>query len=239
LICFDLFQVAWIRASDAHILTVEHEVFISDPRFTAIHQTNSSTWTLQIKSVQPNDAGKYECQISTLPKMSHFLHLSVIVPKVRIFGDRDIFVKSSSTVQLKCVVSQSLVAPTYIEWRHNDHHLPLATSALGMGAPKGARLQTTPPEHIAEGTTMSTLTILNADMEDSGKYTCLPAQLEAASVNLHVLETDLPALMQTSDAASMMENFSRQPLTLAVVLTAASFSLVFLTVNSRRGLLGL
>jgi hypothetical protein len=58
-----------------------------------------------------------------------------------------------------------------------------------MGAPKGARLQTTPPEHIAEGTTMSTLTILNADMEDSGKYTCLPAQLEAASVNLHVLES--------------------------------------------------
>ena len=111
------------------------------------------------------------------------------VPNVKIYGDRDLFVKSSSTVQLRCVVSQSLVPPTYIEWRHNNHHLPLATSALSVGSQKGARLQTTPPEHIAAGTTVSTLTILEAEMSDSGKYTCLPAQLEAASVNLHVLES--------------------------------------------------
>ena len=109
------------------------------------------------------------------------------VPNVKIFGDRDIFVKSSSTVQLRCVVSQSLVPPTYIEWRHNEEHLPLTTSSLSYY--KGARLQTTPPEHIAAGTTVSTLTILAAEISDSGKYTCLPAQLESASVNLHVLES--------------------------------------------------
>ena len=45
------------------------------------------------------------------------------VPKVRIFGDKDIYVKDLSTVQLKCVVSQSLVAPTYIEWRHNNNRI--------------------------------------------------------------------------------------------------------------------
>ena len=50
------------------------------------------------------------------------------------------------------------------------------------------RLQTTPPEHIAEGTTMSTLTIKNARDSDSGTYTCEPSQLETAHVNLHVLE---------------------------------------------------
>ena len=59
------------------------------------------------------------------------LHRSIIsVPKVRIFGDRDIFVKSSSTVQLKCVVSQSLVAPTYMEWRHNKERIPI-TATVG------------------------------------------------------------------------------------------------------------
>lgn len=215
-------SVSWIRARDAHILTVDHEVFISDPRFSAIHQSNSSTWTLQIKSVQPDDAGKYECQISTLPKMSHFLHLSVIVPNVKIFGDRDIFVKSSSTVQLRCVVSQSLVPPTYIEWRHNNHHLPLATSALSIGNVKGARLQTTPPEHIAEGTTVSTLTILHAETSDSGTYTCLPAQLESASVSLHVLETDLPALMQTSKASRRNEETSMWLMASFVVVLSLS-----------------
>ena len=58
------------------------------------------------------------------------ISFQLTVPNVKIYGDRDIFVKSSSTVQLRCVVSQSLVPPTYIEWRHNDEHLPLATSAL-------------------------------------------------------------------------------------------------------------
>ena len=60
---------------------------------------------------------------------------------------------------------------------------------FSIGSHKGARLQTTPPEHIAAGTTVSTLTILQAEISDSGKYTCLPAQLESASVNLHVLES--------------------------------------------------
>ena len=53
-----IFQVSWIRATDAHILTVDHEVFISDPRFSAIHQKNSSTWTLQIKWVQGHKGPK-------------------------------------------------------------------------------------------------------------------------------------------------------------------------------------
>ena len=53
-------------------------------------------------------------------------------------------------------------------------------------------LQTTPPEHIAEGTTMSTLTILHAEKTDTGNYTCHPTQLEVASVMLHVLECEYP-----------------------------------------------
>ena len=99
------------------------------------------------------------------------------------------------------MVSQSLVAPTYIEWRHDgrriqslpDSHqgssggiLSMMTETARRGRP---RLQTTPPEHIAEGTTMSTLTILHARTTDSGTYTCHPTQLEKASVNLRVLES--------------------------------------------------
>ena len=127
---------------------------------------------------------------------------------MRIFGDKDIYVKDLSTVQLKCVVSQSLVAPTYIEWRHDGRRIQsLPDSVHGSGGGHSSsgsilsmissdssrrgrpRLQTTPPEHIAEGTTMSTLTILHARTTDSGTYTCHPTQLEEASVNLHVLES--------------------------------------------------
>ena len=70
------------------------------------------------------------CVLSSLHTLIGLSYYQFTVPNVKIYGDRDIFVKSSSTVQLRCVVSQSLVPPTYIEWRHNDEHLPLATSAL-------------------------------------------------------------------------------------------------------------
>lgn len=38
----------------------------------------TDTWTLQVKYVQPRDAGQYECQVSTEPKMSHFITLNVV-----------------------------------------------------------------------------------------------------------------------------------------------------------------
>ena len=47
-----------------------------EQRTTKIHFFYLSFFSC--RSVQPDDAGKYECQVSTLPKKSHFLHLSVI-----------------------------------------------------------------------------------------------------------------------------------------------------------------
>ena len=49
-----------------------------EQRTTKIHFFSVPFLTFSCRSVQPDDAGKYECQVSTLPKKSHFLHLSVI-----------------------------------------------------------------------------------------------------------------------------------------------------------------
>ena len=38
---------------------------------------------VQIKYVSAKDAGSYECQVSTVPKMSQRVELVVVVPKVR------------------------------------------------------------------------------------------------------------------------------------------------------------
>ena len=37
---------------------------------------------VQIKYVSARDAGTYECQVSTVPKMSRRVELLVVVPKV-------------------------------------------------------------------------------------------------------------------------------------------------------------
>ena len=42
-----------------------------------------SFFVVQIKYVSARDAGTYECQVSTVPKMSRRVELLVVVPKVR------------------------------------------------------------------------------------------------------------------------------------------------------------
>jgi hypothetical protein len=71
-------QVSWIRRRDAHILTVDRYTFIADERFQSFLVEATDTWTLQIKYVQARDAGKYECQVSTEPKLSHVITLNVV-----------------------------------------------------------------------------------------------------------------------------------------------------------------
>lgn len=53
--------MSWVRVRDDHILTVDRITFITDDRFQSLE--SNGVWTLQIKYVQPRDAGIYECQV--------------------------------------------------------------------------------------------------------------------------------------------------------------------------------
>ncbi|XP_076262187.1 lachesin-like isoform X2 [Rhynchophorus ferrugineus] len=179
-------SVSWIRKRDAHILTVDRYTFIADDRFQAFLVESTDTWTLQVKYVQARDAGQYECQVSTEPKMSHFITLNVVVPKIEILGESDMFVKMGSAVQLKCVITQSLEEPAYIFWYHDGERvLKYDKNAIDI------KLDQEGPD-----TTVSTLIIFHTNPEDSGNYTCSPSNLDSASVLLHVLNGEHPAAMQ-------------------------------------------
>ena len=52
--------------------------FIADERFQSFYVESTGVWTLQIKFVQARDAGLYECQVSTEPKVSAQVHLHVV-----------------------------------------------------------------------------------------------------------------------------------------------------------------
>ncbi|XP_012282057.1 cell adhesion molecule 4 [Orussus abietinus] len=186
-------SVSWIRMRDSHILSVDRTMFIADERFQAMFVDNVETWTLQVKYVQARDEGEYECQISTEPKRSHIIKLIVVVPKIEIVGDRDMFVKTGSTVTLKCVIKQSLEGPFYVFWYHFDERV------LQYEEGKGKREIRT---ERANGDTVSSLVIHNAQREDSGNYTCSPSNLDSASVQLHVLNGEHPAAIQRGIGSS-------------------------------------
>jgi len=64
-------------------VSVDRYTFIADERFNVIAAPGGESWVLQIKYVQPRDAGIFECQISTEPKLAYYIRLIVLVPTIR------------------------------------------------------------------------------------------------------------------------------------------------------------
>ena len=69
--------MSWIRKSDLHVLTSDVLTFTGDQRFSAHHASDSNSWALQIKYTQIRDAGEYQCQVNTEPKISFSVFLTV------------------------------------------------------------------------------------------------------------------------------------------------------------------
>ncbi|XP_058055843.1 uncharacterized protein LOC131207251 [Anopheles bellator] len=171
-----LLQVSWVRHRDIHLLTVGRYTYTSDQRFRAIHHPHTEDWSLQIKYPQHRDSGIYECQISTTPHMSHFVHLNVIEPSTEIIGAPDLYIESGSTINLTCVVKDSPEPPAYIFWNHNN-------AIISYDSPRGGVSVITEKGD----TTTSFLLIQSARPSDSGQYTCNPSNAKSKSVTVHVL----------------------------------------------------
>lgn len=74
---FALLQVSWMRKRDLHILTSGIHTYTGDGRFSVRHPEHSDDWDLRIGYVQKRDAGVYECQVNTEPKISFPVMLNV------------------------------------------------------------------------------------------------------------------------------------------------------------------
>lgn len=188
-------SVSWVRVRDGHILTVDRSLFIADERFQALKQPDKF-WTLQIKYVQARDAGVYECQVSTEPKVSARVHLQVVVPRTELVGDTDRYVKAGSTVVLRCIVRGALEPPSYIIWYHGAQQL-IAENRRGL------RMQIDKGVPEAEGEAQSTigsLIIESTKKRDTGNYTCSPSNSPSVTVTLNVINGESSASAVTSSA---------------------------------------
>ena len=75
--------------------------------------------TVGLRSLQRSDAGWYECQVSSTPKMSKWVQLEVIVPEVLIKGPEDIFVTAGSDLVIECVTKNVISKPEFVTWIFN------------------------------------------------------------------------------------------------------------------------
>ncbi|XP_065090225.1 uncharacterized protein LOC135711355 isoform X2 [Ochlerotatus camptorhynchus] len=203
--------VSWMRKRDLHILTSDIYTYTGDQRFSVVHPQDSDDWDLKIEYPQLKDSGIYECQVNTEPKINLAVYLDVTdflstAARAKITGSQEVHVKKGSTISLSCVVN---VLASSISWYHGSSVVDF-DSARG-----GISLET----EKTEGGTSSRLMLTRATLRDSGNYTCVPSGAISASVQVHVLNGEHPAAMQTSSG---------------VVLCPSRYVLVFIlaTLNS-------
>ncbi|XP_037291348.2 cell adhesion molecule DSCAM [Rhipicephalus microplus] len=180
--------VTWIRRKDLHVLTVGLDTYVQDPRFQAIHLERSNDWALQIRYAQLNDQGLYECQVSSDPKMSLFVRLRVLVARAEIVGasSGQLFLKTGSTINLTCEISQSPEPPVFVFWYHNDRMINYDEAAKSHILVRKA----------GRNAAVSRLLVHDAVPSDSGNYTCGPSNADATSVAVFVLNGEKPAAIQ-------------------------------------------
>ncbi|XP_047502101.1 uncharacterized protein LOC125047737 isoform X2 [Penaeus chinensis] len=124
-------DVSWIRQRDLHILTVGIFTYTSDDRFKVFHPPETEDWYLDISSVTFRDAGVYECQVSTSPKVSLPVYLTVLgVQEADIPGPSEVFIQHGSTISLLCEVRAGVEAVGPVQWLRGS-------TPLNYSSPRG------------------------------------------------------------------------------------------------------
>ena len=99
------------------------------------------------------------------------------VPSVRIVGEREVHVKSGTSVFLSCLISNVLQVPSYVFW-YKGHKRLIDDKEFSIST-RGT---------LKDGIAVSVLTIQTPKPQHSGVFSCKPNDLDQASVDLHVIQ---------------------------------------------------
>jgi len=190
--------VSWMRNSDGYPLFIGNEKYINDQRFELVSRRRGES-TLKLKFTNASDAGAFECQVSTSPKISQIYKLVIIVPSVTVEGQRaGKHVMAGSPVKLKCFIKNCLKQPTYVFWYRGGDRL----------VDSGDRVTVTTQMEASSGVAVSALSLTRVQRADQGNYTCRPASGGEAVISLHVLEGETPAELHLEKTTSQAVKLS-------------------------------
>ncbi|CAH0714908.1 unnamed protein product, partial [Brenthis ino] len=172
--------VTWIRRKDYSLLSVGLVTYSADSRFFSAHGRHVKDWALHIRFATSADAGYYECQVPTHPPTSIFFKLVLVAAYAEIVGESEKIIHEGSMLKLVCFVKRSTEPPSYVFWYFENRMINYDLNGVS----------------VHNGRETSELIIGKAEPRHSGNYTCVPANARAASVTVHVVQSETPAAMQ-------------------------------------------
>ncbi|XP_052743729.1 uncharacterized protein LOC112050277 [Bicyclus anynana] len=179
--------VTWIRRKDYSLLSVGLVTYSADSRFFSAHGRHVKDWALHIRFATSADAGYYECQVPTHPPTSIFFKLVLVAAYAEIMGESEKIIHEGSMLKLVCVVKRSTEPPSYVFWYFENRMINYDLNGVS----------------VHNGRQTSELIIGKAEPRHAGNYTCVPANAKAASVTVHVVQSETPAAMQHGNNSSV------------------------------------
>ncbi|XP_014215895.1 kin of IRRE-like protein 1 [Copidosoma floridanum] len=180
--------VTWVRRRDRQLLTVGQDTHSVDKRFM-VHKHVNSEWSLLIQKVTHEDAGLYECQVTTHPVQQYFVRLSVTDAYSIIPGAPDLHVKQGSNLRLECKLMSATETPLYVFWYRNAR-------MINYDSEPGVRVELTKAGSVLE--------VEKTQLGHGGNYTCAPSNAREAYVMVHVIEEEeKPAAMHGGDRRNL------------------------------------
>ncbi|CAG9791117.1 unnamed protein product [Diatraea saccharalis] len=210
--------VSWVRSRDLHILSHAGAVFTADTRVSvrvtaagAGAGAGATKHSLRIRRLRVSDAGRYECQLNTDPKMSLFYNLTVVDEPVPVgviaASARDVHGAVGGAVTLLCEARYEPppralpLPPLDIVWRKDGVPVDLQLSRGGVSRDTERWVSRA----------VSRLTLAELVHSDAGVYECaLPDTVTTATSGQDpAAATALDYIHLHVDSDSQMEAMQR------------------------------
>ncbi|KAK7465901.1 hypothetical protein BaRGS_00037553 [Batillaria attramentaria] len=188
--------VAWRRIKDDQFLTIGKITWFQDSNLVLEHLRKGSgvsSWDLILRRAQPEQAGDYECQITSTAKHVRTVTLTVIDEPI---FQKAMLIYSGNTIHLVCNISADNGSDFDLRWRKNG---------LEVDSDKFPWIVVTRYQIQESQTFVSDLIIDNASQQDSGVYSCRSGDELVDSTKITVIKKEARSDLVPDPVDGMMD----------------------------------
>ncbi|XP_064097844.1 neurotrimin-like isoform X2 [Macrobrachium nipponense] len=165
------YKVSWMHLDRVMLLTIDENVITLIPRYR-VTKDDSTTWTLHIENVSPDDTGYYVCQVNMEPVINQVGYVQVVVPPK--FVDEEssqshVSVQEENDVRLMCRAEG--VPKPKIHWKREDEK-PFSI--------KG-------PQNNVKQIESEELVLKKVTRKDMGAYLCIASNKVPPSISKRIV----------------------------------------------------